>query len=55
MSICLYHKEYARTGRVFKDNVDPALLAEQGWVDNPMKIGENPWGPNAEAEVDRTH
>lgn len=42
----LWHKEYAdREGRVFDlEQVSIDMLVEQGWVDNPGKLGMNVWG-----------
>ena len=40
-----YHKEYAPKGQIFDlEKVDDKLLEEEGWVDNPAKIGVNVWG-----------
>ena len=42
----LWHKEYAgREGRRFDlEKVSLDTLVEQGWVDNPGKLGMNVWG-----------
>ena len=40
----LYHKDYAPEGQIFDlEKVSEAMLVEQGWVDNPGKLGINIW------------
>lgn len=49
-----YHKEYAPEGRPFEADSESAMhemskgLAQEGWVDDPAKLGINVWGVNAD-------
>ena len=52
----LYHRRHAPQGRRF--DVTPVsldALAKEGWVDDPAKIGMNPWGPDQAAGVAAIH
>ena len=41
----LWHKEYAPNGRIFDlERISLASLVEEGYVDNPGKLGINVWG-----------
>lgn len=50
VTFMLYHAEYAREGKIFRaDSADARYReslhhAEQGWTDDPAKLGINPWG-----------
>lgn len=57
VTFMLYHAEYAREGKVFRaDSLDAQYReslhhAEQGWADDPAKIGINLWGEPGETAV----
>lgn len=54
----MYHKDYAREGRMFDpDNFDQEALERDGWVINPKNMGHNVWEPgNPEIhETDNTN
>ena len=40
----LYHPVHAPDGQPFETHSGPvAPYADEGWVDDPAKIGANPW------------
>ena len=48
----MYHKDYAPEGRQFDENATPlTLLAAEGWVDSPAKIGVDVWHHNGSREA----
>ena len=51
----LYHAVHARSGQVFEDIVNAVARSKDGWVDDPAKIGMNPWGPDEAAAVEQKH
>ena len=55
-TVTLYHPVNAPDGQPFDTNSDPlASYAEEGWVDDPAKIGINPWGEDQEHGVAKRH
>ena len=52
----LYHPVHAPNGQPFDTDSGPlASYADEGWVDDPAKIGVNPWGENHEHAVAKRH
>ena len=52
----LYHWSLAPEGQRFDvTSVCLETLAKEGWVDNPAKIGLNPWGPDQAVGVAANH
>ena len=55
-TITLYHPIYAPDGQpVYTDNGPLTSYADDGWVDDPAKIGVNPWGEDHERDVATRH
>ena len=55
-TITLYHPAHAPEGQpVYIDSRPMASYADDGWVDDPAKIGVNPWGEDHENDVARRH
>ena len=55
-TITLYHPVRAPDGQpVYTDSRPLASYADDGWVDDPAKIGVNPWGEDHENDVARRH
>lgn len=52
----LYNPVHAPGGQTFGSDGRPLTsYADEGWVDDPAKIGVNPWGADHEHEVARRH
>ena len=52
----LYHPVHAPEGQLFDTNSGPlASYADQGWVDDPAKIGVNPWDEDHKHAVAKRH
>ena len=52
----LYHPVHAPDGQLFDTDGGPLTsYADAGWVDNPAKIGVNPWGGDHEQAVAERH
>lgn len=52
----LYHPVYAPEGQPFCTDSGPLeSYADQGWVDDPAKIGVNPWGEEHKHAVAKRH
>ena len=52
----LYHPVHAPEGQPFYTDSDPLTsYADQGWVDDPSKIGVNPWGEDHKQAVAKRH
>ena len=48
----MWHAEYSPEGQVHDlDEVHESVLIEQGWVDDPGKIGNNVWGTVGSDEI----
>ena len=55
-TVTLYHPVNAPDGQPFDTNGDPlASYAEEGWVDDPAKIGINRWGEDQRHAVAKRH
>lgn len=55
-TITLYHPMHAPDGQaVFTDGGPLTTYADDGWVDDPAKIGVNPWGDDHEHHVAKRH
>ena len=52
----LYHPVHAPNGQSFDTDSGPLMAyADEGWVDDPAKIGVNPWGEGHEHAVAKRH
>ena len=55
-TITLYHPIHAPDGQPVATDIGPlTAYADDGWVDDPAKIGVNPWGKDHEQAVARRH
>ena len=55
-TITLYHPIHAPDGQpVYTDSGPLTTYADEGWVDDPAKIGVNPWGKDHQRAVDNRH
>ena len=52
----LYHPLHAPEGQTFENNLrQMEMCAQDGWVDDPAKIGVNPWGASHDDAVREKH